>query len=78
MLKSFAAGLCRVFITQQNISTPLSAKRYLCDICAFLNSLCNWESFRLCMCVCDVYVYVCVCFYCVFDVLQTTPLSEIP
>ena len=59
--------LCRVFITQQKISTPLSAKRYLCDIWAFLNSLCNWESFWLCVHVraCDVYV----CFYCIFHAL---------
>ena len=80
MFKSFAITLCRVFITQQKISTPLSAKRYLCDICAFLNILCNWESFRICVCVRVVFqcVFVCVYFYCIFDALQTTSLSKIP
>ena len=68
MFKSYAFTLCGVFITQQKASTPLSAKRYLCDICAFLNSLCNWESFRFCVfaCVwCGVHVCACVC-VCVF------------
>ena len=59
MLKSFAITLCRVFITQQKISTPLSAKIYLCDIYVFLNSLCNWESFLLWVCAC-VRARVCV------------------
>ena len=71
MFKSFVITLCRVFITQQKIRTPLSAKRYSCVICAFLNSLCNWDSFRLCVfmravcvCVC-VCLCVCVCVVCV-------------
>ena len=44
------------------MSTPLNTKRYLCDICTFLNILCNWESFRLCVCVplvCEC-VFVCL------------------
>ena len=34
----------------------------------------------LCVCVSVVFecVFVCVCFYCIFDGLQTTPLSENP
>ena len=40
---------------------------------AFFNSFCNWRRFLLYVCVC-----VCVCFYCIFDALQTTPLSETP
>ena len=76
MFKSFTITLCRVFITQQKKSTPLSAKRYLCDICAFLNILCNLESFRIGVCV--RVVFECVYFYCIFDALQTTPLSKTP
>ena len=76
MFKSYAITICRVFITQQKIGTPLSAKRCLCDICAFLNSLCYLDSFWfcvfacmqcvhcVCVCVC-VFVCVCVC-VCVF------------
>ena len=61
MFKSFAIKLCRVFITQQKISTHLSVKKYLCDIFCFLNSLRNWESFRFCVCVCVRGVCMCVC-----------------
>ena len=71
MFKSYTITLCRVFITQQKISTPLSAKRYLCYICGFLNSLCNWESFRFCVfaCVwCGVCVCVCVCLLLLYSV----------
>ena len=80
MLKRIAITLCRVFITQQKISTSLSAQTYLCDICVFFNSFFNWESFLLCVCMCVfvVCVCVCVCFYFVSDALQTTPLHEIP
>ena len=79
MFKTYAITLCRVYITQEKIRTPLSAKRYLCDICAFLNSLCNWDSFQFCMfaCVWCVCVYVSIVF-CIFDALQPPPLSEIP
>ena len=42
---SYAITLCRVFITQQKNQYTFKCKRYLCDIRAFLNSLCNWESF---------------------------------
>ena len=86
MFKRYAVTLFGVFITQQKTSTPLSLKRYLCDICAFLNSLCNLESFQFCVFACawcGVCVCVCVCVcvsivFCNFDALQTTPLSEIP
>ena len=72
-------ALYRVFITEEKISTYLSAKRYLCNICAFLNRLYNWESFRFCVFACVWYVYVCVSIvFCIFDALQTTRLSEIP
>ena len=61
MFKSYAITLRRVFITQQKISTPLSAKRYLCEICAFLNSLCYLDSFWFCVFACVQCVCVCVC-----------------
>ena len=74
MLKSFAIILCWVFITQQKISTPLSAKIYLGDIYA-LNSLRNWESFLLWVCACvracvRACVCVCVCVSIVFLMLS--------
>ena len=61
MFKCYAITLCTVFITQQKISTPLSAKRYLCEICAFLNSLCYLDSFWFCVFACVQCVCVCVC-----------------
>ena len=78
MFKSFAVTVCRVFITQQKIITPLNAETYLCDICVFLTapatgSLFCFMGIYACVCVC-----VCVCFYYIFDALQTTPLFEIP
>ena len=67
MFKSYAITLCRVFITQQKISTSLRAKRYLCGICVILNSLFNWlvQLVQFCVFVCVWHVCVCVC-VCVF------------
>ena len=77
MFKSYT--ICRVFITQQKISTPFSAKRYLCVIRAFLSSLWNWESFRFRVSACVWCVCVCVSVvFCICDAFQTSPLSEIP
>ena len=63
MFKSFAITLCRVYITQKKIS-----KRCSCDICAFLNSLYNWESFWICVLsyVCCVCVFL-LHFWCSSD-----------
>ena len=72
MFKCYAITLCTVFITQQKISTPLSAKRYLCDICAFLNSMCNWDSFRFCVLACVMCVCVFLLFF-VFLILLNQP-----
>ena len=47
----------------------------------FFKHLVQLEVFSaLCVCVSVVFecVFVCVCFYCIFDGLQTTPLSENP
>ena len=75
--------LCRVFITQQKISRPLSAKRYLCDICAtfsgFVQETADFVTFTeeilivvsVCVCVCVSIVF------CIFNALQPTPLSVI-
>ena len=83
MFKSYAITLCRVFITQQKISRPLSAKRYLCDICAtfsgFVQETADFVTFTeeilivvsVCVCVCVSIVF------CIFNALQPTPLSVI-
>ena len=79
---TFAITLCRAFITLQKISTP---KTFMCHMHFFkqlvqlgvFSVLCV-RAYDVCMCVC---VCVCVCVsivFCIFDDLQTTPLSEIP
>ena len=37
-----------------------------------------FSALRVCLSVVFECVFVCVCFYCIFDGLQTTPLSENP
>ena len=83
MFKSYAVTLYRVFITQQKISRPLSAKRYLSDICAtfsgFVQETADFVTFTeeilivvsVCVCVCVSIVF------CIFNALQPTPLSVI-
>ena len=75
MFKSYAVTLYRVFITQQKISRPLSAKRYLSDICAtfsgFVQETADFVTFTeeilnvvsVCVCVC-----VCVCVFLLYFV----------
>ena len=78
MFKDIAITLCREFVTQQNISAPLSAQTYLCNICAFLTNSATGSLFCFVCVRGSVWWWcVCMCFHYIFDALQATPLSEI-
>ena len=69
---TFAITLCRAFITLQKISTPLSAKTFMCHMHFFkqlvqlgvFSVLCV-RAYDVCMCVC---VCVCVCVFLLYFV----------
>ena len=59
MFQSYAITLCRVFITQQKISTSLSVKSYLCDYVLFYTACATGSLFGfMCLRVCRVCVFL--------------------